>query len=99
MFSTSSAQTEFIRALLNTNTYLKKCNFCSTTFYDLLAHQLTHCPNLTVERETLKNKLIFYGLNNDFPQKSNDLTGLLMYTLWNRNLLLALTDFLEDVKR
>ena len=97
MFRTSSARTEFIRALLNTNTYLKKCKFCSTTFYNLLGHQLIQCPNLITERETLKHKLTFYGFSASFPQQTCDLTGLVMHTLWNKNLLLALTEFLEII--
>ena len=99
MFRTSSARTEFIRALLNTNTYPQKCKFCSTTFYDLLAHHLLQCPNLIIERKTLKNKLKLYGFPGNFPLKSHDLTELLMHSLWNKNQLLALTDFLEVVNR
>ena len=96
MFRTSSARTEFIRALLDTNTYLKKCNFCSATFYNLLGHKLIWCPNLIAERKTLEHKLTFYGFTADFPQQTLWLNWTVdAHTLWNKNLLLALTDFLE----
>ena len=96
-FRTSSSRTKFIRALLNTNSYLQKCNFCSVTFYNLLNHQLTRCPYLTTQRETLQHKLALYGFSADSFSHLCDISRLIMHTLWDKNLLISLTDFLEEV--
>ena len=96
-FRTSSSRTKFIRALLNTNSYLQKCNFCSVTFYNLLNHQLTRCPYLTTQRETLQHKLALYGFSADSFSHLCDISRLIMHTLWDKNLLISLTDFLEEI--
>ena len=55
IFYNSSSRLKFIKALLSTNRYLKSCSFCSMTFYNLLTHHLSACPNLISERATLRN--------------------------------------------
>ena len=92
LFSDSSSRNKFIKALLNTNSYLQQCKMCSLNYYNLLLHQLTACPKLTCERNTLRKMLILYGTNPN-PQLTN-LTLLVSETLVNKNILRAFTDFL-----
>ena len=92
-FSNSSTRASFIKALLNTNSYLQECKRCSLKFYNLLLHQLTTCPNLIEQRTTLRNKIIFYGTVSN-PNLEN-LQLLMELSLNNTNLFNALTEFLE----
>ena len=97
-FPNSSSRQKFIKVLLNTNHYLETCCFCSLPFYNLLLHQITSCPYLIPQRKTLKNKLLLYGYT--FEQHHShigDLPRLLAYALLDKNLLRAITEFLEFV--
>ena len=68
------------------------------TFYDLLHHQVTACPYLAPSRGKLINRLRLYGYQAepDHP-RLEDLEGLFARALLDRNLLAALTDFLDEV--
>ena len=96
IFSDSSSRTKYIRALLNTNSYLQQCEMCSLNYYNLLLHQLTAFPKLTSERNTLRKKLILYGTNPNAQLMY--LTLLLSQSLMNKNVLRAFTDFLVSSK-
>ena len=92
-FSTASSRVKFVKAILNTNSYLQECKQCSLKFYDILLHQLTTCPKLTKQRLTLKQNFILYG-TEPIPKLDNP-TSVISYALSKKILLKAFTDFLE----
>ena len=97
-FLNSSSRQKFIKVLLSSNRYLESCCFCSLTFYDLLLHQITSCPYLIPQRKILSNKLLLYGYPSEhLPPQIRDLPRLLAYAILDKNLLRAITEFLEYI--
>ena len=90
-FSDTLTRTKYIKALLNSNSYLQECKLCELKYYNLLYHHLTACPKLANQRNILRNKFILYGSSN--PNLANPAT-LISQTLTNKNLLRAFTHFL-----
>ena len=92
-FSTASSRAKFIKAILNTNSYLQECKLCSLKFYNILLQQLTTCPKLKTQRNTLKQNFILYGTGS-IPKLENP-TSVISYAMTKKILIKAFTDFLE----
>ena len=91
-FSSSSARTLIIRALLHPRHYMQDCGKCSSASKCIFDHLLYDCTNLMDQRRDLRNMLNFYNFPKDcILNKSKFLATCLEKKAWAK----CLTDYLE----
>ena len=93
-FTSASARCLVTRFLLQSQTFFRKCYFCSLELKDIISHQLFSCTKLEDKRRLLRSKFVLYN----FPaNKLNNKITFYMAVLSKRIWTKCLSEFLADI--
>ena len=96
-FKNSDARKRFVKALLTTNPFPQKCNFCNSLCEERLQHQLSECKNLKLQRQILSMELFLNRPNASTDICFGNLNEFFSFIIHDKRLVKCFTNFLQFV--
>ena len=96
-FKNSDARKRFVKALLTTNPFPQKCNFCNSLCEELLQHQINECKNLELQRQILSMEIFLNRPNESTDIYLENLNEFFSCIIHDKRLVKCFTNFLQLV--